>query len=559
MTLSKRSNAVKDGLFRTAARALIKGAGFSDDDIKKPFIGIANSWTNMFPGHAHHNQLAEAVMAGVQSAGGTPFVFSTIAICDGIATGLDGMRYSLPSRELIADSAETMAGAHCFDAMVYIASCDKIIPGMLMAAARINLPSIIVSGGPMLTGFYKGERVSLISLGESVGKVMTGKLSQEDLLAMEDEACPGCGSCQGMYTANSMASLLEVIGMGLPGTGTIPAVHAGRIRLAKEAGKRIIKLLEDDIKPSDIINENSLRNCITTDMLLGCSTNTVLHLLALTAELDIDVDLKTFDEISKKTPNICRLSPAGNHHFEDFFEAGGMSAVINEGIKHNLLKGDNITVTGNNLLENVSGTEIENNEVIRSISNPYTNEGGLSVLWGNLAPEGALIKSSAVAEEMLYHKGPARVFNSEQEAFKAISDNMVKSGDVVVIRYEGPRGAPGMPEMVMITALLAGMGLDKDVALVTDGRFSGASRGAMVGHVTPEAADGGPIALIQEGDIIEVNVRERTISLLVEEDMLESRAKKWSCIKLDSAGDYLQRYAKLVGPSSKGATLKQRT
>jgi len=550
-----KSNIMKSGLFRTGARSLLKGAGFTDDEINKPFIGVVNSWTNIFPGHSHLNQIADAVMSSVSAAGGTPITFSTIAVCDGLANGTEGMKYSLPSREIIADSIEIIARAHNLDAMVLIASCDKIIPAMIMVAGRLNIPAILVAGGPMMAGRHKGKDISLISLGEAVAACAVGKISQDELSVMEDEACPGCGSCAGMFTANSMACMSEVLGIGLPGNGTIPAVHAGRLRLAKEAGKKIMDLYRQNIRPSDIMTRQTFLNAIIVDMLIGCSTNTTLHLPAIASELDIDITLKDFDEIGKKTPTICHLSPSGPYHIQDLHEAGGISGLIKQGLDGGLLDGKALTVTGKSLADNVQGSQVFNSDVIRPLDDPYLKDGGLAVLWGNIAPSGCVVKSSAVVPEMLVHSGPARVFDSERQAFQALTEGKIVKGDVIVIRYEGPKGGPGMQEMVMVTAMLAGMGLDRDVALITDGRFSGASRGASIGHIAPEAYTGGPLALVREGDIIEIDIPNRSLKLVIDGNELKVRKSKWVKPDLKITKGYLARYAAQVGEVAKGAVV----
>lgn len=486
-------------------------------------------------------------------------MFSTIAVCDGIANGHEGMKFSLPSREIIADSVEIMARAHCFDALVLIASCDKIVPGMLMAAARLNIPAIIVGGGPMLAGRFQGKDISLVDLGEARGRMLTGKLPEDEFKSMEDNACPGCGSCAGMFTANSMGCLTEALGMALPGNGTVPAVNAKRVRLAKETGKRIVEMVHQDLKPSDILTEAAFANALTVDMLIGCSTNTALHLPAIANELGLRVDLKMIDEIGRKTPNVCRFSPAvhplGRLHLQDLHEAGGVEALLNMAIKGNLIRGHAITVTGNSLADNVKDARVSNADVIRPLSNPFKPDGGLTVLWGNLAPDGAIVKTAAVAPEMFFHKGPARVFDSEREAFEAVSEKKIKKGDVLLIRCEGPRGGPGMQEMVVVTAVLVGLGLDKDVALVTDGRFSGATRGAAIGHVSPEAALGGPIALVEEGDMIEIDIPSQSLRLLVDEATLKDRNARWVSPPPKVTSGYLLRYAEQVGAASVGAVV----
>lgn len=550
-----RSKAMKEGVIRTGARALMKATGLTDEDIKKPLIGIANSVTNIVPGHMHLDQIEDAVSAGIWAAGGTPMKFNTIAVCDGLANGNTGMKWSLPSREVIADSVEIMVTAHCLDALVLITGCDKITPGMLKAAARLNIPTIVVNGGPMMAGRHKNKNVDLVSLGQALGEALVGKRSSEELTAIENDACPGCGSCAGMFTANSMACMTEILGIGLPGNGTIPAVHAARLRLAKEAGKRIVEMFYEDLKPSDIMTRQTFLNAIAVDMLIGCSTNTALHLPAIAHELGIDITLAEFDKASKGIPNICHISPAGEHYIQDLHEAGGMSALINVAIENGFVDGNPKTVTGKTLGENVEGCRVLDHEVIRPLSNPFVEDGGLAVLWGNLAPEGAIVKTAAVAPEIYKFTGTARVFNSENEASQAVQKGQINKGDFIVIRYEGPKGGPGMQEMVMITAMLGGSGLGKDVALVTDGRFSGASAGASIGHVSPEAALGGPLALVEEGDMIEYDIPNRTLNLLVDDNVLEERKNKWVCPPPKVTNGYLARYAEQVGPVSKGAVL----
>ena len=551
------SSVMTVGRFRAPARSLLKAAGFTAEEIGRPFVGVANSWTNAFAGHAHLNQLAEAVSLGITAAGGTAITFSTIAVCDALATGHEGAKYSLPSREVIADSVEIIARAHCLDALVLIASCDKIIPAMMMAAARLNLPAILVAGGPMLAGRHRGRDISVVHLAEASGAAQAGKITPEELLEIENEACPGCGACAGMYTANSMACLSEALGIGLPGNGTIPAVHAGRVRLAKEAGRRVMDLLARDIRPADILTREAFLNAITLDMLIGCSTNTTLHLPAIAAELGIAVDLAVFDEISRRTPNVCRLAPAGAYHLQDLHEAGGISALLNRALQAGLLNGDTPTATGATLAQNVAGHEVRDDEVIRPLAQPYLPDGGLAVLRGYLAPDGAVVKSAAVAPEMFQHRGPARVFDGEREAFQAVAEGRIRKGDVVVVRYEGPKGGPGMQEMVVITTALAGMGLDRDVALVTDGRFSGLTRGGCIGHVSPEAAVGGPLALVEDGDPIEYDIGERTLNLLVGDDVLAGRRERWAGPPARGYKGLLARYAEQVGPAPLGAVLRR--
>ncbi len=557
MTDDFRSEVLKNGEAKISARALMKGAGLTDDQIYRPFIGVVNSYSNFFPGHSNLDKIGQAVKDGILMGGGTPIEFSTIGICDGIVMGGLGMRYSLPSRELIADSVETMANSHTCDALVLVCSCDKIIPGMIMGALRLDIPFIVVTGGPMLAGNYRGKRVDVQDVAESAGQVLAGTLDIEEFQAYEDEVCPGCGSCQGMFTANSMACMTEVLGISLPGTGTVPAVNAKRYHMAKKAGQIAVELAKYDFRPSEFLTRESFINAITLDMLLGCSTNTALHLPALARSIGVDISLDDFDEISRKTPHIVKLSPSGKHLMQDLDVAGGVSAVIKQAIEAGLINGEQMTVTGKTLAENVENAEVLNPEVIHPFSNPYSEEGGLMVLKGNLAPLGAVIKSAGVLPEMFEHEGPARVFDSERHAMSALAMRRIKPGDVMVIRYEGPKGGPGMPEMLTLTALLAGQGLDSSVALVTDGRFSGASRGGVIGHVAPEAALGGPIAFVQEGDIIRLSLSKRTIEVLVDDEVLEERKKNWIPPAPKIKTGWLARYAKLVGPVSGGAMLEE--
>ncbi len=557
MTDDFRSEVLKNGEAKISARALMKGAGLTDDQIYRPFIGVVNSYSNFFPGHSNLDKIGQAVKDGILMGGGTPIEFSTIGICDGIVMGGLGMRYSLPSRELIADSVETMANSHTCDALVLVCSCDKIIPGMIMGALRLDIPFIVVTGGPMLAGNYRGQRVDVQDVAESAGQVLAGTLDIEEFQAYEDEVCPGCGSCQGMFTANSMACMTEVLGISLPGTGTVPAVNAKRYHMAKKAGQIAVELAKYDFRPSEFLTRESFINAITLDMLLGCSTNTALHLPALARSIGVDISLDDFDEISRKTPHIVKLSPSGKHLMQDLDVAGGVSAVIKQAIEAGLINGEQMTVTGKTLAENVENAEVLDPEVIHPFSNPYSEEGGLMVLKGNLAPLGAVIKSAGVLPEMFEHEGPARVFDSERHAMSALAMRRIKPGDVMVIRYEGPKGGPGMPEMLTLTALLAGQGLDSSVALVTDGRFSGASRGGVIGHVAPEAALGGPIAFVQEGDIIRLSLSKRTIEVLVDDEVLEERKKNWIPPAPKIKTGWLARYAKLVGPVSGGAMLEE--
>lgn len=551
-----RSDAVKKGLEKAPHRSLFKAMGYTDEELARPLIGIANSRNEIIPGHIHLNIIADAVKAGVRMAGGTPIEFPAIGVCDGIAMNHAGMKYSLASREVIADSVEIMAQAHAFDGLVLIPNCDKIVPGMLMAAARLNIPAIVVSGGPMLTGRYKGKDVSLSNIFEGVGAVTGGRITEDELAEMEEAVCPGCGSCAGMFTANTMNCLTEALGMSLPGSGTIPAVTAARQRLAKATGMKIMELVEKDIKPLDIMTEKSFLNAITADMALGGSTNTVLHLPAIAHECGFKLDLDLFRQTNEKTPHMCKLSPAGSHHIQDLNEAGGIPAVLAELSKKDLLYLDRLTVTGKTLGENIQGKGILNPEVIRPLDNPYSHKGGLAILKGNIAPECAVVKEAAVAPEMLSHKGPARVFESEEECCQALVEGKINKGDVIVIRYEGPKGGPGMREMLTPTAMVAGLGLDKDVALITDGRFSGATRGASIGHVSPEAALGGPIAAVQEGDIIEIDIPNCSLNVLVSEEELKSRLASWQPREPRVKKGYLARYTKLVSSASTGAVLK---
>lgn len=551
-----RSDVVKKGIEKTPHRALFKAMGYTDEEIRRPLIGVVNSKNEIIPGHIHLDTIAEAVKAGIRMAGGTPVEFGAIGVCDGIAMGHTGMKYSLATRELIADSCEAMALAHCFDGMVFIPNCDKIVPGMLMAAARINVPSIVISGGPMLSVKRNGIQLDLNSTFEAVGAYKAGKMTEEEVYDYEEHSCPGCGSCSGMFTANSMNCLTEVLGLGLPGNGTIPAVYAERVRLAKMAGMKIMELVEKDIKPSDILTHKAFENALTVDMALGCSTNSILHLPAIAHEAGIEINLDIVNEISARVPNLCKLAPAGHHHVQDLYAAGGVQAVMNELSKKKLINLDLLTVTGKTVGENISKAKVLDYNVIRSVDNPYSSTGGIAVLRGNLAPDGAVVKRSAVAEEMLVHKGPARVFNSEEEAITAIYNGKIQKGDVVVIRYEGPKGGPGMREMLSPTSAIAGMGLDKDVALITDGRFSGATRGASIGHVSPEAMEGGNIALVKEGDIISIDIPNGKLELEVSDEELERRRKEWKTPEPKITKGYLGRYAKLVTSASTGAVLK---
>ncbi len=552
-----RSNDVKSGFRRAPHRSLFKSMGYTDQEIDAPLIGIVNSQNEVVPGHIHLDKIVEAVKAGVRIAGGTPMEFSTIAVCDGIAMGHSGMHYSLASREVIADSIEIMAMAHKFDALVMVPNCDKVVPGMLMAAGRINIPSILISGGPMLAGNAQPNKIDLNSVFEAVGAVQAGTMSCDLLKEYENDACPSCGSCSGMFTANSMNCLTEALGMGLPGNGTIPAVYAQRIRLAKEAGQAIMQLLAKDIKPRDIMTEAAFNNALAVDMALGCSTNSVLHLFAIANEVGIKLNLDQIDEISKHTPNLCKLSPAGLHHVEDLYRAGGVQGVMKELSRANLLDLDLLTATGKPVKENLVNAANLDPQVIRPLDNPHSRTGGIAVLKGNLAPEGCVVKRSAVADEMLIHRGKARVFNSEEDASDAILAGAIEKGDVVVIRYEGPKGGPGMREMLAPTSSLAGMGLDKDVALITDGRFSGATRGASIGHVSPEAASGGPIALVKDGDIIDININEGRLELKVDQHELAKRKESWQAPSPKISRGYMSRYAKMVSSAAQGGILEK--
>ncbi len=550
-----RSDILKNGESKISSRSLMKGAGLTEDEIYRPFIGVCNSYSNFFPGHSNLDKIGQAVKEGIYMGGGTPVEFSTIGICDGIVMGTPGMKYSLPSRELIADSVESMAMAHTCDAIVLICSCDKIIPGMIMGALRLDIPTIVVTGGPMMAGCYKGERVDVQDIAESAGKVLAGTLDLETYAAYEDEVCPGCGSCQGMFTANSMACMTEVLGLSLPGTGTIPAVSAKRYHMAKKSGALAVELAKYDITPSSFLTKESFYNAIKLDMLLGCSTNTALHIPAIAHQLGIDISIDDFDRISRETPHLVKLSPSGHHLMQDLDVAGGVSAVIKQAIEAGILDGSVETIHNKTLAEVVGKAEVLDTDVIHPMDNPYSEEGGLMVLKGNIAPLGAIIKCAGVEPEMFEHEGPAKVYNSERAAFAALLMGGIKPGDVMVIRYEGPKGGPGMQEMLVLTALLCGKGLDKDVALVTDGRFSGLSRGGVVGHVAPEAAQGGPIALVQNGDRIRLSLSKRSIDLLISDEELEERRKNWVCPEPNITSGWLARYAKLVGPVSNGAVL----
>ena len=554
-----KSDNVKSGMQQAPHRSLFNALGMTQEEMKKPLVGIVSSYNEIVPGHMNLDKIVNAVKLGVAMAGGTPVVFPAIAVCDGIAMGHIGMKYSLVTRDLIADSTEAMAIAHQFDALVMVPNCDKNVPGLLMAAARVNVPTVFVSGGPMLAGHVKGQKTSLSSMFEAVGSYAAGKMSEEDVLDYEQHACPTCGSCSGMYTANSMNCLTEAIGMGLQGNGTIPAVYSERIKLAKHAGMKVMELLEKNIRPRDILTEKAFMNALTVDMALGCSTNTMLHLPAIAHEAGVEINLDIANELSAKTPNLCHLAPAGHTYMEELNEAGGIYAVMNELNKKGLLYTDLITATGKTVGENIKGCENKNPEVIRPIDNPYSQTGGIAVLKGNLAVNGSVVKRSAVVPEMMVHEGPARVFDCEEDAIAAIKGGKIVPGDVVVIRYEGPKGGPGMREMLNPTSAIAGMGLGSSVALITDGRFSGASRGASIGHVPPEAALGGNIALVEEGDIIKINIPENTLNVDVSDEVLAERRAKWQPREPKVTTGYLARYAALVTDSSKGAILQAPT
>jgi dihydroxy-acid dehydratase len=553
-----RSDLMKKGLEKAPHRSLFKALGLIDEEISRPMIGIANSANEIIPGHMHLDKIAEAVKAGIRLAGGTPIEFCTIGVCDGIAMNHEGMKYSLASRELIADSVEIMAMAHPFDGLVLVPNCDKVVPGMLMAALRLNIPAIVVSGGPMLAGKV-GEKVTdLIGVFEGVGRVARGEWTKAQLKEMEDCACPGCGSCAGMFTANSMNCLSEALGLALPGNGTIPAVMSARIRLAKTAGMKIMELLKKDIRPRDIATLSAFQNAMAVDMALGCSTNTVLHLPAIAHEAKVNLNLELFNKVSGRTPHLCSLSPAGPHHLEDLDAAGGVPAVIAELAKLGLIDKKVKTATGKTLGENLKGVEVKDYGVIRSLDNPYHKEGGIAILRGNLAPGGAVVKQSAVAPEMMVNEGKAIVFNSEEEAMKAILNGKVKAGHIVIVRYEGPKGGPGMREMLSPTSAIAGMGLDKEVALITDGRFSGGSRGAAIGHVSPEAAEGGLIAFVKNGDRIAINIPKKKLTLLISAEEIKKRKKNWKAPSPKIKTGYAARYAQMVTSAGTGAVFKDK-
>ena len=551
-----RSDAVKKGIAQAPQRSLMRALGLTEEEMKKPLVGIVSSYNEIVPGHMNLDKITEAVKQGIAMAGGTPIVFPAIAVCDGIAMGHIGMKYSLVTRDLIADSTECMAMAHQFDALVCIPNCDKNVPGLLMAAARVNVPTVFVSGGPMLAGHVKGEKISLSSMFEAVGSYAAGTMTEEDVYDFECNACPTCGSCSGMYTANSMNCLTEVLGMGLKGNGTIPAVYSERLRLAKRAGMQVMELLKQNIRPRDIMTKEAFLNALTVDMALGCSTNSMLHLPAIAHEAGVELNPEMANAISEKTPNLCHLAPAGYHYIEELNEAGGVYAVMNELNKLGLLHTECITATGKTVGENIKGCVNKNPEIIRPVENPYSKTGGIAVLKGNLAPDTAVVKRSAVVPEMQVHEGPARVFDCEEDAIEAIRGGKIVAGDVVVIRYEGPKGGPGMREMLNPTSAIAGMGLGSSVALITDGRFSGASRGASIGHVSPEAAEGGPIALVEEGDLIRINIPEHKLEVVVSDEELARRKAAWTPREPKVTTGYLKRYAKMVSSANKGAILE---
>jgi len=551
-----RSDKAKLGPERAPHRSLLKAAGYADWEIERPWVGVANAYNQIIPGHVHLKRITEAVKAGVYAAGGLPIEFPTIGVCDGIAMNHLGMKFSLPSRELIMDSIEVMAQGHAFDALVLVTNCDKIIPGMALAAARLNIPSIVISGGPMLTGTLNGKEIDLNTVFETVGKHIAGKASDADLLEVENAACPGCGSCSGMFTANTMNCMMEALGLGLPGNGTIPAVYSGRDRLAKEAGRTVMQLIEKGIKPRDILTREAFENAVAVDLALGGSTNTALHLPAIAWAAGLDFDLELFNELGRKVPHLCSMSQGGAYHIQDLHQAGGVQAVMARLAGGGLLHEDCLTVTGKTQGENIAGARVKDDEVIRPLDRPYHAMGGLAILRGSLAPDGAVVKQAAVAPEMLEHTGPARVFDSEEKAFAAIQARKIVDGDVLVIRYEGPKGGPGMREMLTPTSALAGMGMDKTVALITDGRFSGASRGASIGHVSPEAAAGGPIALVREGDQIHIDIPGKKIDLLVDDAELARRRAEWKPYVQPVDSLFLNRYRKVVTSGMNGAVLE---
>ena len=551
------SNKAKKGPERAPHRSLLKAGGFTDWEIDRPWIGLVNAYNSIIPGHTHLNRVAEAVKCGVYSGGGLPLEFPVIGVCDGIAMNHEGMKFSLPSRELIADSIEVMAKAHALDGLVMVTNCDKIIPGMAMVAARLNIPTVIISGGPMLAGQHKGCEVDLSSVFEAVGKYDSGKMSLEELLELENSACPTCGSCAGMFTANTMNCMMEALGLALPGNGTIPAVYAARERLAKDAGRIIVTLVEKGIKPRDILTKEAFENAVAVDMALGGSTNTALHLPAIAHAAGVSLSLDEMDKISRKTPHLCNMSPAGKHHIQDLYRAGGVQAVMLRLAEAGLINGDCLTVTTKTVEENLKSARVIDEDVIRPLDNPYHAEGGIAVLKGTLAPEGCVVKQVAVVPEMMHHVGPARVFDCEEEASKAIREGQIKPKDVVIIRYEGPKGGPGMREMLGPTASIAGMGLDSSVALITDGRFSGATRGASIGHVSPEAAAGGPIGLVKDGDMIEIDIPNRKLNLLVDEKELEERRQSFKPKHQETTSSFLERYRHFVTSGSTGAVFEK--
>jgi dihydroxy-acid dehydratase len=551
-----RSDKVKKGIERLPHRSIFKSLGYTDEELNRPIIGVVNSANELIPGHMHLDSITDAAKAGIMMAGGTPQEFSTIGVCDGVAMNHIGMKYSLATREIIADSIEAVSIAHAFDGLVLVPNCDKIVPGMIMAALRLNIPSIVISGGPMLAGSFKEQAIDYSTCYEAIPKYKKGEYSDKDFKEIEDEACPTCGSCSGMFTANSMNCLSEAIGIALTGNGTIPAFYSKRLRLAKTAGMQIMDLVRDNIKPRDIVTMDAVKNALAVDMALGCSTNTILHLPAIANEAKVEFTLKMVNEISSRTPNLCRLSPAGKHHLEDLYRAGGVQAVMNELLKSGLINGGLKTVTGKTVAENISEFEILDREVIKEVSEPYIKDGGIAILWGNIAPEGCVVKRSAVDPSMYYHKGRARVFDSEEESLDAIMNGKINTGEVIVIRYEGPKGGPGMREMLAPTSAIAGIGLDKEVALITDGRFSGATKGASIGHISPEAQAGGPICIIEEGDFIEINIPENKINLLVKDGEIENRMKKWNPPGIKIKEGYLARYSRLVTSAARGAVLE---
>jgi dihydroxy-acid dehydratase len=548
-----RSKLMKSGLEKYPHRSLLKAMGLTDAEIDRPLIGIANSFNELIPGHIHLDKITQAAAAGIRLAGGTPMQFGVIGVCDGLAMHHQGMKYSLASRELICDSIEIMATAHPLDGLVLVANCDKIVPGMLMAALRLNIPAVLISGGPMLAGRFQGREVDLISVFEGVGAVKAGRMTEAELAELAECACPGCGSCAGMFTANSMNCLSEALGLALPGNGTIPAVHAARFRLAKMAGMALMNLVEKDITPRQIATLEAFKNAMAVDMALGCSTNTVLHVPAIAREAGIDLSLSLFNEVSRRTPHLAHLSPGGPHHLEDLDQAGGVPAVMAELMAAGLVSGAPLTSTGRTVGENLAQVKILDDTVIRPVDRPYHKEGGIAILKGNLAPDGGVVKQAAVAPEMMVNEGTARVFDSEETATEAILGGKIKAGDIVVIRYEGPRGGPGMREMLTPTSAIAGMGLDKDVALLTDGRFSGGTRGAAIGHISPEAADGGPIALVKDGDRIKIDIPAKTLTLLVDEAELAKRRASWQAPEPKIKHGYLARYSRMVSSGSTGA------